>query len=614
MDGVMTIMSNTIPILEKVRKLPQKPGVYQFLNLSGDMLYIGKAKNLRKRVTSYFTRSDQRNFKHEVLVKKIHDIQYVVVDDESDALLLENNLIKEYQPRYNVLLKDDKTFPWITITAERFPRVMQTRNCVLDGSEYFGPYTSVIMVRAILDMIRQLYKLRTCKFNLSKENIEKRKYKLCLEFDLGNCLGPCEGLQTEKDYTLFINQIREILRGNYQQVILQLKAIMKEYARLYRFEQAEIVRQKLEILEKYKGKSTIVNPKIRHVDVYSMIDGENIAYINFMKIVNGAVVQSHNVEVIKRIAEIKEEVLAYAICNLRERFMSDAGEIIVPFYPESQPSKIRITVPIRGDKRKLLELSERNALTYKRDRQVSRDSEGRQGKSISIMGIMKRDLCLKEEPKRIECFDNSNIQGSNPVASCVVYISGKPRKSEYRHFNVKSVVGSNDFASMEEIVFRRYRRVLDEGACLPELIVIDGGKGQLSAAINSLEKLGIREKVAIIGIAKRLEEIYTPGDPVPLYLDKNSPVLRLLQQIRNEAHRFGISFHRRKRELSLFESELDKISGIGAVTRERILSQVKDLQLLREMREADMAKLTGKKTANILFNHFNNLRKNQEGM
>ncbi len=607
----MTVKSDTAPVQEIVRKLPEKPGVYQFLGISGDMLYVGKAKNLKKRVASYFTRSDQHNYKHEVLVKKIQDIQYIVVDDESDALLLENNLIKEYQPRYNIMLKDDKTFPWIAITAERFPRVIQTRNCIRDGSEYFGPYTSVMMVRTMLELIRQLYKLRTCKLSLSRENIERHKLKRCLEFDMENCLGPCEGLQTESDYSESISQIREILRGNYQQVIFQLKALMKEYARHYRFEQAEIIRMKIEVLEKYKGKSTIVNPKIHHVDVYSMIDEENMAYVNFMKIVNGAVIQSHNIEVVKRIAEAKQEILGYVIFNLRERFKSDAPEIIVPFYPDSHPAQLKITIPKRGDKQKLLALSERNALSYKRDRQLARDSEDRSKKNISILELLKKDLHLKGEPKKIECFDNSNIQGSDPVASCVVYIAGKPRKSEYRHFNIKSVIGPNDFASMEEIIFRRYRRMLDEGGLLPELIIIDGGKGQLSAALKSLRKLDIHEEVAIIGIAKRLEEIYTPKDPVPLYLDKNSPSLRFIQQIRNEAHRFGISFHRRKREITLFESELDNIKGIGEISKEKILSKVSDLKLLKEMNEEDLAELIGKKTARILSRHFGSRRYNQ---
>jgi excinuclease ABC subunit C len=600
----MEIKSNRVLVLEKVKKLPEKPGVYQFLDLSGEILYIGKAKNLRKRVNSYFTRSDQHNYKQEVLVKKINDIHYVLVEDESDALLLENNLIKEYQPRYNILLKDDKTFPWIVITRDRFPRVLQTRNYTMDGSEYFGPYTSVMMVRTMLDMIRQLYKLRTCKLNLTEQNILQGKFRRCLEFDLGNCLAPCEGLQSEVDYGNSIEQIREILKGNYQQVIVQLRRIMAGFSKAYRFEQAEIVRLKIETLEKYKGKSTIVNPRISHVDVYSMVDEENIAYINFMKIVKGAVVQSHNVEVVKRIAEPKEEILDYIIFDLRERFKSDAREIIVPFYPETNPGNIRITIPVRGDKRRLLDLSERNARSYKRDRQMVKESMNKGGIIDSVLESLRKDLRLKQDPIRIECFDNSNIQGANPVASCVVYLEGKPRKSEYRHFNVKTVIGPDDFASMEEIVFRRYSRVLKEGKGLPDLIIVDGGKGQLSAALKSLAKLELRDKIAVIGIAKRLEEIYIPEDPVPLYLNKNSKSLKLIQQIRNEAHRFGIAFHRKKRELSFLESELDQIPGIGKATREKILIQLKDIQQLREMNSEEMRKVAGTKATKILMDYF----------
>ena len=582
--------------------MPERPGVYQFLNQNGEILYIGKAKNLRKRVSSYFNRNDQHNYKQEVMVSKVRDIHYVLVEDESDALLLENNLIKEYQPRYNILLKDDKTYPWIVVTKDSFPRVMQTRNYVVDGSQYYGPYTSVMMVRAMLDLIRQLYKLRTCKLNLTRENISKGKFRRCLEFDLGNCLAPCEGLQSESDYMHSIEQIHEILKGNYQQVILQLKKKMTELAGMYLFEQAEMIRLKIEILEKYKGKSTIVNPKISHVDVYSMIDEPNAAYVNFMKIVNGAVVQSHNVEVIKKMNELKEEILAFVIIDLRKRFRSDAKEIIVPFNPGILTGGIQFTIPIRGDKKKLLDLSGRNALSYKRDLQIAREvmNKGEQ----PILTSLQKDLRLKKEPLRIECFDNSNIQGTNPVASCVVFLSGKPRKSEYRHFNVKTVTGPDDFASMEEIIFRRYGRVLSEGGTLPDLIIVDGGKGQLSAALKSLDKLHIKDSVAIIGIAKRLEEIYVPGDPVPLYLDKNSVSLRLIQQIRNEAHRFGIAFHRKKREMAFMDSELDQIKGIGKVTRDKILLQLKDIQQLKEMDLEMIRQLAGPRAAKLLYDHF----------
>lgn len=597
-------MAEKSHIQEVVNKLPGKPGVYQFLNASGEFIYIGKAKNLKKRVTSYFTRSDQHSYKHDTLVRQIQDIRYILVDDESDALLLENNLIKENLPKYNIMLKDDKTYPWIVITNERFPRVMLTRNYILDGSVYFGPYTSVVMVRAMLDLIRQLFKLRTCKLSLTAENIARGKFQHCLEFDLGNCLAPCEDRQTEENYMVAISQIKEILKGNYQQVILQLKEAMGNFAKAYQFEQADIVRQKIETLEKYKGRSTIVNPKISNVDVFSILDEETHAYVNFMKIVNGAIVQSHNVEAVKKIEEAKEEILSYVIFDLRARFSSDAKEIIVPVLPDVCQPRVNYTIPKQGDKRKILELSERNALSYKKDRELARESLSRPDPSTSLLLDMKRDLRLKTLPVRIECFDNSNIQGTNPVASCVVFECGKPKKSDYRHYNIKTVEGPNDFASMEEVIHRRYSRLLQEGAQLPDLIIVDGGKGQLSAALVSLDKLSLREKIAIVGIAKRLEEIYVPGDSVPLYLDKNSRSLRLIQQLRNEAHRFGITFHRKKRESSLFESQLDVIPGIGPATKEKIQLKVKDLQLLSSMNIQEIASITGIRAAKILYDYF----------
>jgi excinuclease ABC subunit C len=591
-------------IQEIVNKLPGKPGVYQFINATGDLIYIGKAKNLKKRVTSYFTQSDQHSYKHDALVRQIHDIHYILVDDESDALLLENNLIKENLPKYNIMLKDDKTYPWVVITNERFPRVMLTRNYIQDGSIYFGPYTSVVMVRTMLDLIRQLFRLRTCKLSLTVENIEKGKFQHCLEFDLGNCLAPCENRQTEGNYMVAIGQIKEILKGNYQQVILQLKEAMGNYARLYQFEQADLVRLKIETLEKYKGRSTIVNPKISNVDVFSILDEDSHAYVNFMKIVNGAIVQSHNIEVVKKIAEVKEEILSFVIFDLRARFNSDAREVIVQVLPDVLQPGVYYTIPKQGDKRKLLELSERNALSYRKDRELAREALSRPDQSTSVLLDLKRDLRLKTLPVRIECFDNSNIQGTNPVASCVVFECGKPKKSDYRHYNIKTVEGPNDFASMEEVIYRRYSRLIQEGAQLPDLIIVDGGKGQLSAALSSLDKLSLREKIAIVGIAKRLEEIYVPGDSVPLYLDKNSRSLRLIQRLRNEAHRFGITFHRKKRETALFESELDVIPGIGPATREKIQLKVRDLHLLSSMNIQEIASIAGMKAAKILHDHF----------
>jgi excinuclease ABC subunit C len=491
---------------------------------------------------------------------------------------------------------------------------MQTRNNVNDGSEYFGPYTSVVMVKAILDLIRHLYKLRTCSLVLSKDAIEKGKYKRCLEYHLGNCLAPCEGLFDEESYLEGIHEIREILKGNYQQVIQQLKKMMLAHSAKYDFEGAELIRLKIEALEKYKGKSTIVNPKIHNVDVFSILNEDNRSYVNFLKIVKGAVVQSHNLEIIKRIDELDEEILASVIFELRNRFRSNATEVIVPFKPGSEYEKIRWVVPMRGDKKKLLELSERNAASYKRDKTMARDGNTRSDAKVSVLESLRKDLRMNKLPNLIECFDNSNIQGQNPVASCVVFQSGKPDKSEYRHYNIKTVEGPNDFASMEEIVFRRYTRVLSEGKSLPDLIIVDGGKGQLSAARKILEELKIADKVAIIGIAKRLEEIYVPGDSVPLYLDKNSPSLRLIQGIRDEAHRFGITFHRNKRSMTFLQSELDGINGIGESTRELIQKKIKDLAQLKQMDMPEMAKMMGKRAATILYRHFHPVQSKPESI
>jgi excinuclease ABC subunit C len=597
-------MSFTPLIQEKIKNLPENPGVYRFYNAEGEILYIGKAKNLRKRVTSYFTKSDLHNYKNEMLVRKITDIQYILVEDESDALLLENNLIKEFQPKYNILLKDDKTFPWIVIRNEHFPRVMQTRHHVEDGSQYFGPYTSGVMVRTILELVRQLYKLRTCAHALTPENIARMKFKKCLEFDIGNCLAPCIALQTEEEYSLSIQQIREILKGNYQQVIQQLRGLMKELAEKYYFEQAELVRIKIEILEKYKGKSTIVNPRINNVDVYSFVGAGNKAYVNFLKIVQGAIVQSHNLEVVKRIEEMDEEILASVIFSLRRRFNSDATEIIVPFKPSIEIKHIEWTIPNKGDKKRLLDLSERNASSYQRDRSLVSEALMNRERRTPLVEALKRDLNLPATPERIECFDNSNIQGTNPVSSCVVFINGKPSKADYRHYNVKTVEGANDFASMEEIVFRRYDRLIREEKQLPDLVVIDGGKGQLGAAWKSLQKLNIHHRMAVIGIAKRLEEIYKPGDSVPLYLDKNSPSLRLIQRIRDEAHRFGITFHRNKRSAGFLQSQLDEVKGIGEITKERILKKTRDLEQLGNMNLEELEAIAGKRGANILYAFF----------
>ena len=548
----------------QIKTLPSLPGVYQYYDKNGTILYVGKAKNLKKRVSSYFNKNHE-NGKTNVLVKKIVTIEHIVVDTETDALLLENNLIKKYQPRYNVMLKDDKTYPWICIKKERFPRIFLTRNVIKDGSEYYGPYPSVKMAKALLDLIKELYQLRSCSYDLSEKNIETKKYSVCLDFHIGNCKGPCENLQTEENYNTDINAIRNIVKGNFKESIQQFYEMMMYYSNEMEFEEAQKIKEKIDILANYQAKSTVVNPSITNVDVFSIISDESYSYVNFFKIINGAIIQSHTVEIKKKLDETDKELLELAIIEIRQRFNSQSSEVYVPFEVDLGDN-IKVTVPKLGDKKRIVELSLRNAKYYRQeqfkqlkivdpDRHVNR-----------IMAQMQKDLRLTAEPRHIECFDNSNIQGTNPVAACVVFKNGKASKMDYRHYNIKTVEGPDDFASMEEVVFRRYKRLQDEGQDLPQLIVIDGGKGQLSSALKSLDILGLRHKIAIIGIAKRLEEIYYPNDSVPLYLNKTSETLKIIQQLRNEAHRFGITHHRNKRSKGLLVNELEQISGIGKQT------------------------------------------------
>ncbi len=588
---------------ELVAVLPDSPGVYQYLDKNGTIIYVGKAKRLKRRVSSYFNKYQDRA-KVRILVRNIADIKHIVVDTEQDALLLENNLIKKYQPRYNSLLKDDKTYPWICIKNEPFPRIFSTRNFIRDGSSYFGPYTSGFSLKIMLDLIRQLYPLRTCALNLSHQQIAKGKYKICLEHHIGNCLGPCEGLQTEEDYALAISNIKEILKGNSNAVVALLKDKMKALSNEMKFEEAQKVKIKLDHLVEFQSKSTIVSPTIHNVDVFSIIDDDDCAYINFMKVVNGAIVQVHTFEMQKRVDEEPEEILLSVIEESRQRLLSTSFEIIVPFEIDFELNGIEFTIPQRGDKKKLLELSQRNALTYKNEKLKQQMNRSPEKRVERIMETMKKDLRLKEWPTLIEGFDNSNIQGTNPVASCVVFRNGKPYKREYRHFNIKTVVGANDFASMEEIIYRRYRRQLDEGNPLPQLILIDGGKGQLGAAINSLEKLGLMGKISIIGIAKRLEELYFPGDPVPLYLDKNSETLKVLQNVRNESHRFGITFHRDKRSINFLVSELDGIKGIGDKTKEALFNELHTIDAMRKASFETLEKAIGRAKAELVYNYF----------
>ncbi|MCG8700816.1 MAG: excinuclease ABC subunit UvrC [Bacteroidales bacterium] len=566
-------------IKDLIKVLPNSPGVYQFYDKNEEILYVGKAKNLKNRVSSYFIRGKQ-TYKTDILVKKIANIKHIVVDTETDALLLENNLIKKLQPKYNVLLKDDKTFPWIAITNEDFPKIISTRKKIKDGSIYYGPYTSAIMVRTLLEMIRELYPIRTCNLKLSIDKIKEGKFNKCLEYHLGKCLAPCIGEQSREEYNENIANAEKIIKGNIKEVIDYLKHLMKKNAEQYRFEEAEKIKNKLEILERYKVKSTIVNPKISNIDVFGFVKEDNYVYVNYIKVIDGAVVQSLNMELQKRLDEDDQSMLQYAMLNIREEVGSASKEVLIPFkIMEFDDSNF--IVPKIGDKKKLLELSNRNANNYRIQKRKVREGVAEKKRKSDIVKQIKIDLRLKEDPVHMECFDNSNIQGTNPVAACVVFRNGKPFKSDYRHYNIKTVEGANDFASMEEIVYRRYKRLLDEKAELPQLIVIDGGKGQLSAAVKALKQLDIYDKIAILGIAKRLEELYFPGDSVPLYIDKNSKTLKILQHMRNEAHRFGITFHRKKREQNFITSELNQIPGIGDKTCEVLLKEFGSVSVIK---------------------------------
>lgn len=595
-------MPDPSSISVQISVLPSDPGVYQFYDVEDKILYVGKAKNLKKRVASYFNKKQEYG-KTRVLVKKIHSVKHIVVATESDALLLENNLIKKLLPRYNVLLKDDKSYPWICIKRERFPRVFPTRKLIKDGSEYYGPYTSMKTVRTLLDLVKSLYPLRTCNYDLSEEKILSGKYKVCLEYHLGNCLGPCEGLQEEEEYKRQIEDIREIIKGNFKSSLQFFKTQMKELASDMEFEKAQRIKDKIEILENYQVKSTVVNPKINNVDVFTIISDETHAYVNFLQLSHGSIIRSHTLEIKKKLEETDEELLQLAITEIRQRFKSQSKEVYLQF-PVVVEENIKVALPKLGDKRRILELSERNARFFRQDRfkQIKITDPDRHTKRI--MAQMKGDLRLSEEPTHIECFDNSNIQGSNPVAACVVFKNGKPSKKDYRHFNIKTVEGPDDFASMEEVVFRRYKRLLAEAEPLPQLIVIDGGKGQLSSSLKSLDILGLRGKIAIIGIAKRLEEIYFPEDPIPLYLDKKSETLKIIQQLRNEAHRFGIRHHRNKRSKGAINSELENIEGIGEKTAEELLKNFKSVKRIREATIESLAETIGMAKAKKIYKSF----------
>jgi len=587
----------------QIQILPSSPGVYQYYDANDVIIYVGKAKNLKKRVASYFTKTHE-NGKTRVLVQKIVSIKHIVVTTETDALLLENNLIKKYQPRYNVMLKDDKTYPWICIKKERFPRIFLTRTVLKDGSEYFGPYTSVRTAKALLDLIKEVYTLRTCTYDLHTEKIDAGRYKVCLEYHLGNCKGPCENLQTEKNYQFDISAIRNIVKGNFKESLEKFNELMQNFASKMEFEEAQKIKEKVDLLANYQAKSTVVNPSINNVDVFSVISDESFGYVNFFKIANGSIIQSHTSEIKKKLDESDKELLELAIIEIRQRFNSQSKEIYTPF-EVSVGDEIKVTVPKLGDKKRIVELSIRNARYFRQDRFKQMQIVDPDRHVKRIMAQMKKDLRLKVEPRHIECFDNSNIQGTHPVAACVVFKNGKPSKKEYRHYNIKTVIGPDDFASMEEVVFRRYKRLLAENEPLPQLIIVDGGKGQLSSALKSLDVLGLRGKIAIVGIAKRLEEIYYPGDSVPMYLDKKSESLKIIQFLRNEAHRFGITLHRNKRSKSAIQSELEQIPKIGTQTITTLLRKFKSAKRVKTATFEELEKEIGHARAQTIFNYFN---------
>ncbi len=592
------------PLELQIQTLPDSPGVYQYYDKEGKLLYVGKAKNLKKRVASYFNKVHEAG-KTRVLVKKIVSIKHIVVPTENEALLLENNLIKKYQPRYNIMLRDDKTYPWICIKKEPFARIFSTRKMIKDGSEYFGPYTNFKTVHILLDLIKELYPLRTCNYDLSQANIRSGKFKVCLEYHIGNCKGPCEGHQSYEDYQGSVNAIREILKGNFKESLRDFKKLMQELAAEMRFEEAQGIKEKIETLENYQARSTVFNPRISNIDVFSIVSDESMAYVNFIQVSHGAIIRSHNMEIRKKLDEPDEELLELAVVELRERFDLRSKEILVPFAIDLGEG-VTVTVPKLGDKKQILDLSERNARFYRMDQLKQIKIVDPDRHTNRIMSQMKKDLRLPEEPRHIECFDNSNIQGTNPVSACVVFKDGKPSKKDYRHFNIKTVEGPNDFASMEEVVYRRYRRLLEENEPLPQLIIIDGGKGQLSSALKSLDALGLRGKITILGIAKRLEEIFYPGDSVPLYLDKKSETLKIIQHLRNEAHRFGITFHRDKRSKSALQTSIESIPGIGEKTMITLLKHFKSVKRLSAAPEEEIAKVVGPSKAKKITEHYKN--------
>jgi len=596
------LIMEELPIKLQLATLPKSPGVYQFYDKDEKILYVGKAINLKKRVSSYFNKTHD-SARTRMLVKRIVQIKHIVVETETDALLLENNLIKEYQPRYNVLLKDDKTYPWICIKNERFPRVFHTRNLVKDGSEYFGPYTSMRTVRTLLNLIRSLYPLRTCNYLLSRENVSEGRYKVCLEYHIGNCLGPCEGLQTEEDYMKNIDAVRNIIRGDFRGLLQEFRAKMKAHAENMEFEMAQQIKEKIDTLESYHSKSTVVNPKIHNVDVFTVLSDESFGYVNFLQIAFGRVIRSHTMEIRKKMEESDKELLRLAIIELRERFNSQSEVVYLPF-SLNLGEYVKVEVPKIGDKKHIVDLSLRNAKYFRMERFKQMKIVDPKRHENRILTQMKTDLRMNELPRHIECFDNSNLQGTNPVAACVVFKNAKPSKRDYRKFNIKSVEGPDDYESMREVVYRRYKRLLEEEDPLPQLIVIDGGKGQLNAALESLSHLNLENKIAVIGIAERLDEIFVPDDPIPLFIDKSSETLRVIQQLRNEAHRFGLSFHRQKRSKNALHSDLENIPGVGPKTIERLLRHFKSLKRIKSANFEELSSVAGNARATAIIEYY----------
>jgi excinuclease ABC subunit C len=588
-----------------IQKIPHKPGVYQFFDADHNLIYIGKAKDLRNRVSSYFINDKlNENAKTKVLVRKIQEIAFTLVDTELDAWLLENSLIKKHQPKYNVLLKDDKTYPSICIKNERFPRIFPTRTIVKDGSQYFGPYASVRIMNTMLDLIRSLYPIRTCNLHLAQEHIDRNKYKVCLEYQLGNCKGPCQAYQTEEEYMKNIREIKEILKGNIGPVLNHLHKEMEQAASNLDFELAQKLKARYETLENYQSKSTVVNPSLDNIDVFSIASEENSAFVNYLKVIRGTIAQTQTIELKKKLDETDAELLSIAISEFRNKFESTSKEILVPFDLKIDDRRVRFAVPRIGDKKKLLDLSTKNAHFFKNSKLEQYEKLNPELRTQRILTQLMKDLRLNVLPDHIECFDNSNIQGKYPVSALVVFRDAKPSKKEYRHYNMRTVEGPNDFATMEEVVYRRYRRLLDEQQELPKLIVIDGGRGQLSSAMKSLQRLGVEKEMAVIGIAKKLEEIYYYNDPIPVYLDKKSESLKVLQHLRNEAHRFGITFHRNKRQKQTIRTELEGIEGIGQTTAARLLREFKSVKKIRESTLEDLQKILDRRKAENVFRYF----------